>query len=273
MAAIGKRVVISGGSSGIGLEAARQLVQEGHQVAILARNADRLAAAAAEISEGASGSAIGVPCDATDDASVEAAAAQVMEALGGVDLLVCNQGYARCAAVWDAPFEDYTSIMDTNYLGHVRLVKAFGPAMRDQGSGAILLVTSMLGFMSFYGYSAYAASKFAIVGFAEAIRQEFGHAGVSVHVFYPPTTDTPGLAAENETKPAVTWAIEGSSTEYAPSAVAKVMLDGVRKGRFVNMIGLEAWAIYTLNRWVPWLVRLVIDGQMRSHFRKAGTPS
>lgn len=268
----GKKVAISGGSSGIGKAAALRLARQGCDVALLARDLGRLEEAAAEIRAAAPGrKVVVVSMDAADDASVAAACERVFAELGGLDLLVANQGYARCAPVWEAPMEDFRAIMDTNFFGHVRLVKGFAEHFKRQRSGAIVLVTSMLGFMAFHGYGAYAASKYAIAGFSEALRQEMLPFGVSVHVFYPPTTDTPGLASENETKPALTWAIEGSSRQFTADQVAEAMLAAVRKGRFVQLVGTDSWAIYTLFRWVPGVVRWVIDRELWKHTRKAGT--
>lgn len=268
----GKRVVVTGGSSGIGLALAKRVASQGASVAIVARNAEKLEAARAAIAGVAvhGAVALAVPADVTDDDSVAAMAAQVLDTLGGVDVVVCNQGFARCAPVWSAPIEDYQRILDTNYLGHVRVVKAFVPALKAQGSGHVQLVTSMLGFMSFFGYGAYAASKFAIVGFAEALRQELLPFGVHVGVFYPPTTDTPGLAEENASKPALTWAIEGSSRKFTAEQVADEILRGIARKRFTNMIGADSWFIYWASRWAPGLVRWILDRDLWGFVRKEG---
>jgi len=272
MSFAGRRAVITGGSSGIGLALAEQLAGQGAHVAIVARNQAKLDTARERIeAKAASGVSVAAfSVDVTDDAAVAALPPKVTEALGGdADLLVCNQGYARCAPIQDADIDAYRGLLETNLLGHVRLVKAFEPGMRKQGRGDIRLVTSMLGFMSFYGYGAYSASKFGIVGFAEALRQEVLPHGIRVGVFYPPTTDTPGLAEENETKPALTWAIEGNSRKFTPDEVATSILKGVAKGRFVDMIGADSWFIYYASRWVPGLVRWIIDRDLHKHLRGA----
>ncbi len=205
---------------------------------------------------------------ADKDAAVAGLPALVDAALGGpCDLLVCNQGYARCAPIQEATIDGFRDLLETNLLGHVRLVKAFEPGMRTVGRGDIRLVTSMLGFMSFYGYGAYSASKFGIVGFAEALRQELLPHGIRVGVFYPPTTDTPGLAEENETKPALTWAIEGSSRKFTAAQVATALLKGVERGRFVDMIGADSWFIYYATRWAPGLVRWILDRDLWKHVK------
>jgi len=97
--------------------------------------------------------------------------------------------------------------------------------------------------------------------------------GVGVTVFYPPTTDTPGLKAENETKPALTWAIEGSSKQFTSEAVAAELLSGIRKRKFTNMIGSEAWFIYYATRFAPGVVRWIIDRDLWKHQRKADAKS
>jgi NAD(P)-dependent dehydrogenase (short-subunit alcohol dehydrogenase family) len=269
----GQKVAITGGSSGIGRAAALQYAREGASVAVLARNPDRLAETVDALkSAGASGETfIGVSVDVTDDAAVERAAREVLEGLGGLDVLINNAGYARCSAVEQADVETYQRIMDTNFFGHVRMTKALIPHFKAQKRGEICLVSSMLGFMSFYGYGGYAASKFAIVGFAESLRQEMLPYEVNVSVFYPPTTDTPGLESENEDKPPLTWAIEGSSTQYTSEQVADALRLGIDQRRFVNMVGLEAWFIYYANRWVPGIVRYIIDRELWSFVKKEGS--
>lgn len=269
----GKRVVISGGSSGIGKALAVLCAQAGAHVAILARDAGRLEAARAEIAAAGKGTKVlAVSVDVTDDASVEAGAAQVLAGLGGIDVLIANQGYARCAPIWDTSMADFQAIMDTNFYGHVRLVKAFVPAFRAQKSGSICLVTSMLGFMSFYGYGPYSASKHAIVGFAEALRQEMGLYGVHVNLHFPPTTETPGLTEENKSKPAVTWAIEESSRKFTSEQVAASILSGISANRLVNLIGVDSWFIYVAKRFAPWLVRFFIDNDLKKGIKKNGIP-
>jgi 3-dehydrosphinganine reductase len=268
----GKKVAITGGSSGIGKAAAIALAKAGASVAILARNQATLDAALAEIrAAGADGQAfVAVSVDVTSDEAVASAAKTVLAELGGLDVLINNAGFARCAPAYEASMDDYHHIMETNFMGHVRVVRAFLPHFQAQGSGDISLVSSMLGFMSFHGYGAYSASKFAIVGFAEALRQEMLPYGVRVTVFYPPTTDTPGLEKENEDKPALTWAIEGNSRKFTPEQVATSLLSGIDKGLFTNMVGADSWFVYYASRYAPWLVRFIIDRDLWAHVKKQG---
>ena len=156
-------------------------------------------------------------------------------------------------------------MLEVNYLGMVRVARAVLPGMRRAGAGHIVNVSSMLGFMGCYGYSAYAASKYAIAGFTECLRQELLPEGIRVSICYPPTTDTPGLAKENEVKPPETAAIEGSSRTFTADEVAASLLAGVARGRFEILVGLDSALVWRLHRFAPWLLRWATDRILRKH--------
>jgi 3-dehydrosphinganine reductase len=270
----GKKVLIVGGSAGIGRASAVEMVRQGAHVYVAARGQGRLDETV-ELLKGARSSdqqKVGsVSMDVTDIAVVRAAASKVLDGLGGLDILICNSGYATTGCVHSVADEEFDAMMSVNYMGHVNVVRAFAQHFIDQKSGDICLVSSMLGFMGLYGYSAYAASKFAIVGFAEALRQEMMIHDVRVTVLYPPTTDTPGLEKENESKPPVVWALEADSgwnKTYTAEEVALVLLKSVRKGRFENMVGWDSKLIYNLNRHLPGLTRYLADDELKKAFKK-----
>lgn len=267
----GKKVLITGGSSGIGRAAAIQLAQAGAHVAVAARRQeplDETVAAMRAVARSADQRLVGISIDVADRTSTREGAAAVLEALGGLDVLLNNSGFAHPLPMSELSDDDIDRMTTVNYLGHVNITRALLPHFEAQKSGDICMVTSMLGFMGIYGYSAYCGSKFAIVGMAECLRQEMIPHNVNVTLFYPPTTDTPGLEEENKVKPPATWAIEGKSQAFQPEDVARVMLKGIARRRFVNMIGFGNWAIYYLQRFAPWLVRLVIDSDLKKHLRE-----
>ncbi len=258
----GWRALITGGSSGIGLELARALLREGARVCIAARDEARLAEAVRDLSAcvpPGSRPPEFVVMDVADADSVASGVRAAIEALGGLDLLVNNAGYALPGYIDELPDRAYVDMMAVNYFGAMRLSRACLSHFMARGQGRIVNVTSMLGFMGTFGYSAYCASKYALAGFTEALRQDALPFGVQVHLCYPPTTSTPGLLRENRDKPPEAWAIEGKSRAFSPAQVASELLDGVRAGRFHILIGWDSWFIWIAQRWAPWLVRLVID--------------
>lgn len=269
----GKKVLIIGGSKGIGRSTAELLAAEGAHVYVAARGQGALDETVEAMKARASGSPTlgSVSFDVTDRAAVATACATVLEGLGGLDVLICNSGFAHTGKVTEVEAEVYDQMMAVNYMGHVNVVRELAPHFAKQGSGHICLVSSMLGFMGLYGYGAYAASKFAIVGFAEALRQEMLLHDVGVTVFYPPTTETPGLEKENETKPPEVWALEADSgwnKTYTSNEVAKGLLASVQKGRFDAVVGMDSKLIFTVNRLLPGISRYFADQELKTAIKK-----
>ncbi len=267
----GKRVFITGGSSGIGKAAAIQLARWGASVAICARNQERLDAALKEIKAAASGSGqrfVALSVDVRPRDQVKAAADEVIQELGGLDVLVVNQGYAVTGYIQDMPDSMFDDMMETNFLGHVYVTRAFLPHFIKQKRGHICLVSSMLGFMGLFGYSAYAASKHAIAGFARCLRNELMPHNIQVSLVYPPTTNTPGLEKENEEKVPEAWALEEGSQAMEAGEVAQSMLEGIAKGRFEMVPGASNWLIWVAYRYAPQLVDWVIDQDLRKFQKK-----
>lgn len=130
----------------------------------------------------------------------------------------------------DLTATDFERVMQVNFHGTVNCVRAAAPGMRmraQAGVGArphIGLVGSMAGHAGLYGYTAYSASKFALRGFAEALRMEMQVDGVRVSLALPPDTDTPQLAAERATMPAVTRSMSGAGGEFSAERVAADIL-------------------------------------------------
>lgn len=273
-----KRVFISGGSQGLGRAVALQLAAAGAQVCIAARGTEALKETLAEmrqLSPRRDAKLIARSLDVTDPAAVDAVAADVVAELGGIDLLICSQGFAHCGRVHDVPATDFKRLIEVNYLGHAYLSRAFVPHFIRQKSGTIVMVSSVLGYLGTYGYAAYSASKWAIVGFAEGLRQELGLHGVQVKVVYPGTIDTPGLAQENIDKPEVVWELESNSAFNkirSAEEVARRLLVAARGRRFENPLGWDGWLTFLASRYAPWLVRALNDGDLRKAIAKHGPP-
>ncbi|MCO4773993.1 MAG: SDR family NAD(P)-dependent oxidoreductase, partial [Deltaproteobacteria bacterium] len=209
----GKNVVITGGSSGIGKAVALELAERGANVVVTARGQAKLEETVAELRALKPGQTFGFAAfDVVDEAAVRTGIDGAIEQLGHIDVLICNSGYAKCGTVWELESGDFRRLFEVNCLGHVHVVQAAVPHMRERGQGDICLLSSTLGFFSVYGYGAYSASKYAISGVAEALRQELMLDGVHVKLFFPPTTETPGLEKENEDKPPIVWAVEDENS-------------------------------------------------------------
>ena len=176
--------IVTGASSGIGAQLARDLAARGMRVALLARRADRLGAVATEIRSAGGEAAVEV-CDVAERASVERAVGTVVERWGRVDLLVNNAGYGRHVLFKDHDVADIERMMRTNYLGAVYATKAVLPAMRGRGRGWVVNVSSVAGKLGQPDEAAYSASKFAVAGLSEALSYELAPLGIHVMTVYP----------------------------------------------------------------------------------------
>jgi short-subunit dehydrogenase len=176
--------IVTGASSGIGAQLARDLAARGMRVALLARRAERLEALAAELRR-AGGEVVAVPCDVAERGSVEAAVRTALDRWGRVDLLVNSAGYVRHVLFKDHEVDDIERMMRTNYLGTVWATKAVLPAMRARGRGWIVNVSSVAGKLGQPDEAAYSATKFAVAGLSEALVYELEPLGIHVMTVYP----------------------------------------------------------------------------------------
>jgi 3-dehydrosphinganine reductase len=238
-----QHVLITGGSSGIGLALARQTADAGARVSLVARDPVKLEAAHAAVG--------GQTFTAVADVAVEA---QVIEAIraaerthGPVDLLITSAGVAEPGYFEELPVASFERAMAVNYFGTLYALKAVVPAMRARGRGAVVLISSGAALHGFFGYTAYAPSKFALSGLAESLRAEMQGTGVRVMIVYPPDTDTPQLTEDNRTTPIETKAITAGGGLWTAEAVAQATLAGLARGRFAITPGAAVTALYRLN--------------------------
>ncbi len=269
-----RRVFLAGGSEGIGRETALELARSGANVVVAARRQgplDETVDAMREVGRGRFGA---VALDVCDRQAVRDAVAGVDELLGGpADVVITNVGMARPGYVHELDDDAFDRMIGVNYLGHANVVRAFLPGMMVQKRGDVCFVSSALGFMSMPGYSAYSASKFAVAGFAESLRIELAPHGIRVMLFYPGTTDTPGLASENESKPKAVWALESDSAfskTHKPEDVAKTLLRSIEGGRFENFPGLDVWFIWWMYQHFPGIARWMAHQEWDKALKKVG---
>ncbi len=230
-----RHAIITGGSSGIGKAMAAQLAREGAHVSILARSAAQLEKARAEIQAASgqpSGSVTALVADVTDEPQITAAISRAIGLNGAPDLLVTSAGIAAAGLFTEMPDDAFRDTMAVNYFGTLYAIRAALPAMRARRSGSIVMISSGAGLVGIYGYTAYSPTKFALRGLAESLRSELMTMGIHLAIAYPPDTDTPQLAAENETKPPATRLITQTARTWIADDVARTILTGVRRRVF-----------------------------------------
>jgi short-subunit dehydrogenase len=153
--------------------------------------------------------------------------------------------------------------------GTINVCRAVAPHMATAGTGHIVNIASVAGYLGIYGYTGYSAAKFAVMGFSEALRFEMKPLGVAVSVVCPPDTETPGLELERSARPAETEAIAGSIAALNPSHVARKIVKGIDSKRFYIIIGSSSKFYFRLKGLLPEIFFAIVDAQVRGVSRKA----
>ena len=183
---------ITGTSSGFGMAFARYALSRGYNVVATARTPAKLE----QIRRLASDRVLVEKLDVTVPADAENAVAAAVTRFGAIDVLINNAGYGIVGALEETSELELRAQMETNFFGAVTVTKAVLPSMRRQRSGAIVNISSLGGQLSFGGFSAYSASKFALEGMSEALAQEVAPFGIKVLVVEPGAFRT-GFAADS----------------------------------------------------------------------------
>lgn len=268
-------VVITGASAGVGRATARAFAGRGYDVALIARDADRLAAAEAEvIAKGRR--ALALPLDVADPEAVEAAAPRVEADLGPIDVWVNGAMASTLAPVDQLPSEEIRRVTDVTYLGTVYGTQAALRRMRPRDRGVIVQVSSGLAYRSVPLQSAYCGAKAAARGFTDALRCELLHDGshVRVTMVHLPAVNTPQFSWVRSRLPR---AMQPLPPVYQPEVAARAIVWAAEHERRELSVGWPTIAALLGQRIAPGLMdRYLADrawtGQMSDDPARPGSP-
>ncbi|KAJ2450631.1 3-dehydrosphinganine reductase [Coemansia sp. RSA 2424] len=234
-----KHCYVTGGSQGLGKAVAQDLARRGAHVTIVARREAVLKEALADIKAAAQTPKQQkfeyVIADVTDREETVRAIGEAVERQGKpIEYLFCVAGLSNPGMFVEQTVSTLQQVMDINYTGTLNTVHEVARRMVDEKirGGHLVMVSSTLGFFGLIGYTGYCASKFAIRGFAEALRVEMQMYGIHVHCYFPGTIYTPGYEAENLTKPQITKDIEGADEGMSPEKCSAGLFKGLVRGEF-----------------------------------------
>ena len=261
----GKVAVVTGGSRGLGLEIARQLVDVGARVAICARDEVALSRALADLVHraadrgGHADHVLALPCDVTVEQDVQAFVATVERRLGPIDLLVNSAGTIEVGPSEQMTRADFDEAMATNFYGPLHAALAVTPGMRARRSGRVVNVASIGGRISVPHLLPYSASKFALVGLSEGLRTSLAKDGVLVTTVCPGEIRT-GSAAhavfKGEQADEYRWFTSSSSAplvSIATDEAARRILDAAAHGDAELVMPASAWLLAKVHGLVPGL--------------------
>ena len=237
----GKRVLITGGSSGIGFATAQALLAKGAKVVITARRKASLAEAASRL--GVGGNIVNfAAADVTTETGRSDTIAAAMKNLGGLDILINNAGGVRAGRLEDTSETDIRTMIEVDLVAPILLTRAGLPALRASGDALIVNVTSGIALFGVPFYSTYAATKAGLARFSEALRRELIGEGIRVLTVYPGGTDTP-MMKSSRAGPELGFGRE------PPASVADAIVAGIELDQLEVARGGEARnAMIDLNR-------------------------
>ncbi|MEB3100453.1 SDR family NAD(P)-dependent oxidoreductase [Ferviditalea candida] len=250
-----KVVAITGASSGIGLEMAKLFAANGAHVVMLSRNEQKLAEASNQVV----GSKEAVVLDVASFEEASRTAARIVDRHGKIDIWINNAGYGIFNRFAEAPMEQFEQMMDVNYLGTVRCTKAVLPYMLDAQNGHIINIASMAGKIGSAKSSAYSATKHAVIGFTNCLRQELAGTGVYLTLINPGPIDTPFFDQADPSgqyKKNVAWFM------LRPEKVARIVLKAARTRQPEVNVPFTAAAGVKLFQLFPRLFDRVMSGMI-----------
>ena len=256
---LGRRILVTGASSGIGREVAKQLVRSGSKVLCTARREQRLLELQQELASGksiAEGSFDFLAGDLTDANHRRSITDWISSHWGGVDALINNAGNGAIGNFADASEERLRKILEVNFFAAAEMTRIVIPWLRKGDQPAIVNIGSVLAMRGVPRKSEYCAAKFALRGWSESLRVELSHEAIDVLQVHPSTTSSEFFDALTETA-----ANEKSSSvgSMQPAAVAKSILKSIEKNRrevFLSPGGkVLVWASKRFPNWIDWVLK------------------
>ncbi|MFX0088096.1 MAG: SDR family NAD(P)-dependent oxidoreductase [Candidatus Hodarchaeota archaeon] len=266
----GKIAIIPGGSKGMGKATAKNFVQLGGSVCIIARGMEALKETEEECNKLKSDNSQFVEiisCDTTDMDKLKPLLIDFIDKHRIPDYLFNFVGYAFVQYLEKLTLQDFKKNMNVNYYGQLVPTLIVMPYFMEARKGYITFTSSVMGFMAVMGYTTYCPSKFALFGLAEALRHELLPYNTKVSILFPTDTDTPGLAEENILKPEECKIMSAVGTVMTAEQVAEEFIDGILNEHFEILPGEAAIQMKEMRE-NPDQVRGVLDSLYKRARRK-----
>ena len=265
-----KTVLITGGGAGLGAAMARRFAAAGWTPVVADLDLERARAVAGELG----GRALALQMDVTSEADWQRVAAEIIDQLGPLDVLINNAGVAVGGSLEETSVEDWRWVLDIDLMGVVIGCKIFAPPMRARRAGHIINVASFAGFAAAPGINAYGTAKAGVIAMSEMLRAELADAGVQVSVLCPAfvktrLTETMRAPDASYQKRVERWM---SNSGVSAEDVAEAVYRAVEKPRFMLLTHDNTRWLYRLRRWMPEAYfGLLMRGVRRAARKKASS--
>jgi short-subunit dehydrogenase len=248
----GARVLVTGGSSGIGRATCIELAKRGAILALTARRLKTLRKVSDEIKDAFPEvqAPLSIPCDVSDREDVIRLVKKCEDHLGGIDILINNAGIGVYGRAEMTTSDDFHSVMEVNFFGSVNLILEVLPRMKKTGRGLIINIASVAALHGVPYMGAYSASKAALVAFSQSLRAELAKSGISTMIVYPGYTQTNFFKIEKKVGGA-----RRPAGPYTPAKkVAKAIIKAIESEKQDLVLSLAGKALKFSQSLMPWLI-------------------
>jgi 3-dehydrosphinganine reductase len=271
----GKNIVITGGSSGLGEELACTLAAKGANLALVARNQDKLQSVLEKI-QSAGNRTVRIETfqnDVCDLDSVEKTSKRIAETMGLPDILINSAGIISENYFEKIPVETFKKVMGTNFFGTLNWIKAVLPYFQKKGQGRIVNICSMAGLMGTFGYSPYCSSKYAVTGLTNSLRVELKPQNIRFHLVCPAEFTSPMVDQLNTYRTLENRKIVQTIPVLTLEKVTSEIIRGIEKNKYLIIPGMVTRFFEILNRYFPSLTRWTSDQIIRKCYKGPGMGS
>lgn len=264
-----KTIIITGASSGLGKELGRRFVEQGANLALLARSEDKLIGLQKELqSRSTPNQKIEIfPCDVSDFNQTTKVLTRLTDTMGLPDMLINNAGILEEGSFEDLEFSSFKTIFDVNFFGVVNCIKTVLPYFKKKGEGRIVNIASLGGKMASFGYSAYSSSKFALVGLTETLRMELKPQNIGVTLVCPGEFKSPMVDKLNTYRSKENKEITQTVPVLPIEFVTDEIMAGILKKRYLIIPGKLAAVLEAIVRWFPSASRALVDYKIKKTYR------
>ncbi|MBI3395523.1 MAG: SDR family NAD(P)-dependent oxidoreductase, partial [Spirochaetia bacterium] len=264
----GKTVYITGGGSGIGLETGKRLLAGGARLVVFdLKVSDAALKALRSVRPADKTSVRDYKLDVTDQDKVIKAFLKAAKDFGSPDVVFNSAGIVSAVETMRLKHDEWDRVIRVNLYGSKNVARAAGEVLKP--GGRLALVASLAGIVGSYGYPAYSASKFGVVGLAQVLRMEWKPKGLGVSVICPPEVETPMVVTERQTRPKVVGALKAFAGTLTVEAAVAAILQGLEREQFLIIPGGRAKLTNFLVRFAPlWLNHAIADGIVAKALRQ-----